>query len=292
MRRCIVAYRVALVAALLTAFLTTGAARAQGEEGTTPDSRKPEQAEPFDPAPGAPTEQNVVSPLARDLFAEGLEHFKTRRFKEAVEKFRASYELSHVPGLLYNMAQAQRLNGDCADAVATYRLFLATNPQGKLRERTEARIRDLEPCANTKLSASGDGSVQVRSSPSDVQAPRSRTSPVTQSAGRAEHVSSRQSRPLVVAAQRKPATKAVTSRPGALIGFGSAAALLAIGGYFGWRSSEAANDVSRIFESGGTWDANAAELEARGKRDEKFAIATVAGGLIAAGVGTWFLTFD
>jgi hypothetical protein len=69
----------------------------------------------------------VASPTAEDLYAEGQAAYDRADYATAIDRWRESYEISGQSGLLFNLAQALRLSGDCPDALATYRKFLATD---------------------------------------------------------------------------------------------------------------------------------------------------------------------
>jgi hypothetical protein len=87
-----------------------------------------------------------TSPEARRDSEEGLRLFDAGHYPAAIARFEASFARSHAPGLLYNIAQAHRLNGDCSRALVFYLRYLASNPAGTSRTRTEARIADMERC--------------------------------------------------------------------------------------------------------------------------------------------------
>src|SRR5438034_7742739 len=89
---------------------------------------------------------------ARRLLEEGLKRFNAHQYPGAIERFEAAYRRSPAPGLLYNLAQAHRLNGDCGEALDFYRRYLATTPTGKNRERAQARIEEMDACARTRSS--------------------------------------------------------------------------------------------------------------------------------------------
>jgi tetratricopeptide (TPR) repeat protein len=80
---------------------------------------------------------------ANDLLERGLRSYAVGRYDEAIASFRRGYELSPRPEFLYALAQAQRMNGDCRGAVASYRAFLRTSPA----ERAAAPARqNLQRC--------------------------------------------------------------------------------------------------------------------------------------------------
>ena len=77
---------------------------------------------------------------AADAIARGKKAFKEEKFAEAVAEFKTAHSLKPDPKLLYAIAQAQRLAGDCEGSIATYEEFLATKPNKKLAEYSKANI--------------------------------------------------------------------------------------------------------------------------------------------------------
>jgi len=66
----------------------------------------------------------IADPMsAEDLYTEGQAAYDRKDFPTAIVKWQASYDLSSEAGLLFNLAQAKRLAGDCVGAIATYRNF-------------------------------------------------------------------------------------------------------------------------------------------------------------------------
>src|SRR5204862_6239173 len=84
-----------------------------------------------------------VDPEARRLAEEGLRHFDLGQYADAIRDFKAAYLRAPSPELLYDLAQAYRLSGDCPQAAAMYRRYLATSPTGRQRARTDQRIAEL-----------------------------------------------------------------------------------------------------------------------------------------------------
>jgi tetratricopeptide (TPR) repeat protein len=93
----------------------------------------------------------LVTFIARDARADatadaaahaeaGKKAFADEHFAEAITEFRAANALRADPKLLYAIAQAQRMAGDCAGAIESYQAFLATKPDAKLSEYSEANI--------------------------------------------------------------------------------------------------------------------------------------------------------
>lgn len=82
---------------------------------------------------------------ARELFAQGQALYDQGRFPEAVEKLRASYELTESPALAYNVARVCERMAEYREAIKYFRIFLR---RGKASDREraeiESRIEELE----------------------------------------------------------------------------------------------------------------------------------------------------
>jgi hypothetical protein len=83
---------------------------------------------------------------SRRDFESGLRSYNAGDYRTAIELFQSSYQRSNAPGLLYNIAQAHRLRGDCARALVFYRRYLATEPGGGIQKRAEGRAIEMEAC--------------------------------------------------------------------------------------------------------------------------------------------------
>jgi len=88
-----------------------------------------------------------AQPSAEDLYAEGKAAYDKADYATAITRWEASYALSDEVGLLFNLAQARRLSGDCAGALATYRRFVAADPDPATDQHKLAEdfVRELEP---------------------------------------------------------------------------------------------------------------------------------------------------
>jgi tetratricopeptide (TPR) repeat protein len=113
--------------ALLTGLLAAAPARAAG-------------AEPQGPAP-------ELEARARALYDQGMRHYNLSEYDTAIDAFKQGYKLSGNAGFLYNIAQAYRMKGDCAQAVTFYRNYLRADPQAENRAAVEERIASLATCA-------------------------------------------------------------------------------------------------------------------------------------------------
>jgi hypothetical protein len=86
------------------------------------------------PAPGA------ARARARELVEAALRHYEARQYAQAAASFRAAHALAPQPKLLYAQAQAERLGGLCAQAVISYRAFLATRPPPRQARAAEEHL--------------------------------------------------------------------------------------------------------------------------------------------------------
>jgi len=96
-------------------------------------------------------ESKAMDPKAHDLLVQGLTHFEAKEYEQAIREFRAGYAVDPRPELLFAIAQAERLSGDCLSAINAYERFLETGPGER---QTEAATLAIERC-RTALGAAG-----------------------------------------------------------------------------------------------------------------------------------------
>jgi tetratricopeptide (TPR) repeat protein len=80
---------------------------------------------------------------ARRQFEDGQTHYSLGEYEQALACFRRAYELSSASKLLFNIAQAHRLKGDCKQALEIYRHFVRLAPSSPYRGAAEAQIAGL-----------------------------------------------------------------------------------------------------------------------------------------------------
>jgi tetratricopeptide (TPR) repeat protein len=90
--------------------------------------------------PAAPASPDKV----RALFEAGQTHYTLGEYEQAIARFREAYELSGAPMMLFNIAQAHRLKGDCRKAMEIYRHFLRLAPDTPYKEEVDRHLRTLE----------------------------------------------------------------------------------------------------------------------------------------------------
>src|SRR5687767_7720831 len=82
---------------------------------------------------------------ARALADAANEHYAAGRYRLAVPLLREAYELTARPALLFNLAQSHRRAGDCAQALDSYRQYLARGHDPQLRRKAELLVIRLAP---------------------------------------------------------------------------------------------------------------------------------------------------
>lgn len=84
---------------------------------------------------------------AKQLYADGKRFYDIGDYAEAIASWKHAYVLSNAPMLLFNIAQAYRLSGDCKKALEMYANYERVDPNPPNREDLEqAKTRcDREP---------------------------------------------------------------------------------------------------------------------------------------------------
>lgn len=112
----------------------------------------------------APATAQNESP--EQLYSQGVQLFKEKRFEEAAQKFQLAYNLDPSPILLYNLARASEELGDGEMAISHYRAYLRTYPEAEDRADVERRIRVLEAVIRSKPK---EGRIVVEGFPPDAR---------------------------------------------------------------------------------------------------------------------------
>jgi len=99
---------------------------------------------PFAARAEAPSSQVPVK--ARMLADRGRAFHEAGDYSRAIAAFTQAYVIAPSPALLFNLAQAYRLRGNCDDAALMYRRYLATNPNPEGRALAEAHLASVESC--------------------------------------------------------------------------------------------------------------------------------------------------
>lgn len=90
----------------------------------------------------------MADPTAEDHFNIGQQSYDRGDFSTAIQEWRAAYDLSGENDLLFNLAQAMRLSGDCAGAITTYQKFIAGDKtESEQHKLAEDFVRELAVCS-------------------------------------------------------------------------------------------------------------------------------------------------
>jgi len=192
-----------------------------------------------------------AEPGAAELYRRGREAYDRQDYAEAAELFTRCHARSGDPSLLFNIAQAERLAGDCAAAADHYRRFLAEVPDAPNRADAEAKLADMERCAEARTP------------------PPAPSSPPPAAA--------------VVAPPPAPAAQS-PSRAG-LWAAGAGGLALGVSAFFWYRAWDADRELDALFADGGVYDDHYQGLADRIDTSRTVAIVTGAAGVAAVAGG-------
>ena len=85
----------------------------------------------------------MAAPQAEELYRQGQAAYDQTAYGTAVVMWQEAYALSNEPEMLFNVAQALRLDGRCEKAIATYRKFIAIAPDSAQRPLADELAREL-----------------------------------------------------------------------------------------------------------------------------------------------------
>ncbi len=83
---------------------------------------------------------------AEKFYGDGQAAYDDKRYDDAITAWQKSYDLTHLPALLFNIAQAHRLAGHCTKAVESYTAFIKADPSSAQRADAESRLKEIQPC--------------------------------------------------------------------------------------------------------------------------------------------------
>jgi tetratricopeptide (TPR) repeat protein len=215
-----------------------------------------------------------VPPRARKLAERGRELHQRGDYARAIAAFKEAYVLAPSPGLLFNLAQAYRLQGNCDDAALMYRRYItAVPPSSDERALAEAHLATVVRCSQQR---SGDlpPDATLASIPPPPPAgpdPLFDDRPAPAAGGPGE-----------------PGGHGKLMRRvgvGTTIGGGVALGLAA---YYGVQAHNASADVERLYAEGASWK-TILPVHQRGERAETAATWLGIGGGITAAAGVTLL---
>jgi tetratricopeptide (TPR) repeat protein len=219
-------------------------------------------------AAAVPAHAEEIPAKARKLAEHGREMHKRAEYERAITAFKEAYVIAPSPGILFNLAQSYRLQGNCDDAALMYRRYLATGPSPEARAVAEQHLATVERCVQK----------------------RALNIPMDESMAYLEVPPPPGPEKVIVQDQR------AIERPSALkkdvgigLAIGGGVALVAAG-YFGYRAWDAERDVERAYEQGKKWP-EIKSIDERGENSARAAkIFAIGGGVaIVSGVTLWML---
>ena len=102
--------------------------------------------------------QGPISDEAREHLDQGLENYEAGNYDDAIEHFKAGYELDPLPDFLFGWAQAERLAGRCEQAIVQYRRIIDAGASERQAEVVNGFIDECE----TKLAAEREAEEERR----------------------------------------------------------------------------------------------------------------------------------
>lgn len=207
---------------------------------------------------GEPAPEGRVPPRARSLAEHGRALHAARDYDRAITAYKEAYVMAPSAGLLFNLAQAYRLSGRCADAALMYRRYLATHPADDERAVADGHLASVERCPHAR----GRGLSRATSA----RAPRSTGATPARHAG------------------ARPARRgAITRDIGLGVTLGGMVAVAAAAG-FAYDAYTTSREIEDAYAAGRKWK-DVAALDARGERSEERATWLGVGGGLAIGSG-------
>jgi tetratricopeptide (TPR) repeat protein len=217
------------------------------------------------PARGDASPGDGIPVKARTLATRGRAAHDAGDYSAAIAAFTQAYVIAPSPALLFNLAQAYRLRGNCDDAALMYRRYLATNPGSDQRALAEAHLASVERCLHklalhipVETASRGPGLAAMQPADTITAAPVSRRAQIEKDIG-----------------------------VGLAIGGGVS---LAVAAYYAIQAHEAENEVGEAYARGGRWT-DIAPIDARGKSAAATAAWFGAGGALglAGGIVTYLI---
>lgn len=210
----------------------------------------------------------VAEQSALALFNQGLAKYDAQEYKSAIDLFERAYRISGSPSVLFNIAQAWRLLGDCARARKYYRRFVdaAETTDSPERDRAAEWLRELGACAEPRLQVSPRAASDLSPGPLPALVIDDAMNPSL-------------STPVAPVLRTNSGRFGAAALFGVSFGLGCAAVLSALHA----RSSSA--DITNLFNEGGTWSDSANEVAEAGRHAEIEAIALGSAAILSALAG-------
>ena len=209
----------------------------------------------------------------RQHYEKATRAYDIEKYGEAVDEYQKAYEIGGDPAMLYNIAQAYRLNKQYPDALHFYRRYLQRSPNARNRENVEQKISDLEQSIEAKRKANETAAAAAR-----LRAPPPVTPPPRPAV---------LAPPKIVTVPPPPAEEGGNGmRVAGIVVTSVGVAALITSGVTGYLAGKKGDDLTNASKNNGTFDPS---VESSGKTLNTVAIATVIGGGVMAVAGTVLL---
>jgi tetratricopeptide (TPR) repeat protein len=218
---------------------------------------------------------------AKELATRGRIYHDAGDYQAAIAAFKEAYVLAPSPGLLFNIAQAYRLAGNCDEAAWMYRRFLDTNPTGPNKALAEQHLASVVKCGSGGLPTLVINPKVIAKVPDPKLVAKETSTSKSKPSPRGDKPDPNAS--ITVAADETDHRGRTYKRIGIGLGVGAGAALVGAA-VFALDSADASNNVSETYKKGGKWD-DVKDIDARGKRSATLATALGIGGGVALASG-------
>jgi tetratricopeptide (TPR) repeat protein len=234
---------------------------------------QPAPEEAPDKTPEETPEESPEQQEARRLYAQGQTHYDLAEYEQAIDLFNEAYRLTRAPGLLYNLAQAHRLNGNCVEAERLYKSYVREDPEGKRRDKADMHLANVAACAEDQRRAQREAEEAKAVAEREAMLRASRPEPI--------------GGPVDRPPNRAGRTKKLAGYTSAAIGL----ALGATGIYFHSKARQDAEQVDELYAEGGRWSESIDEIDQRGhRRGITAAVLYISGGAaLSTGLVLYFL---
>jgi tetratricopeptide (TPR) repeat protein len=221
---------------------------------------------------------------AKTLYEQGLSHYNLGEFDQAIAAFRKSYALTQAPGLLFNIAQAFRLEKDYEQATYFYTTYLRLQPDAANRADVEARLAEMQQALEEQKKLE-------KKPPIGTIAPEGNTATTPTTTVTPPTAPTTSTMPALPSPREEPRAPGKSLTVAGYATAGAGAALVITGLVFGRMAKSAEKDLNQLSTDMGSWTAEHEDTFDAGKRNNTIAIVSfIAGGAAIATGGTlWVL---
>ena len=243
-------------------------------------------------------------------YEQGQKHYNLGEFDKAIEEYKAAYDLTSAPALLFNIAQAYRLKGDHQQALFFYRTFLREDPAAENAADVEALIEESEKKLAAATGGTGTGTGTGTGDTGTGTGTKTGTGTGTQigganvgNVGPIEDDLDDDDKNVVLNADKVIVNAPINDvpesrrRPGrtkkilGLAGMGTGLILGGVGLYFGKKAADASDEITGVSDSRGTWSSDHETTYSQGQNYEttEIIMLTAGGAFVAGGIVLYYL---